>query len=536
MSEVGTAAGIAAAVRAGERTARSVVEESLAAIDAREAELHTAQRRARRRGTGGRRRDRRRRRQGGGPGAARRRARRAEGQPLHPGDPDDVLLADPRGLAAAVHGDRRAACARRRRHSDRQDEPRRVRDGLVDRELRFRCDPQSPRPVTGGRRLERRIGGGGRGRVRAARAGLRHRGDRSASRRRCAAWWASSRPTVGSAATASIAFASSLDQIGPFATTVDDAALLLEAIWGHDRMDSTSIADVPAPLAGAADVAGLRVGVVGGAHRRRRRRPERAERRRARGDRARGRRCRRSIGCPCRAACTDCPRTTSSRRPRRRRTSPATTACATGCASTATDAADMNARTRQSGLRSRGQAPDHARHLRAVRRLLRRVLRQGAAGPHADHPRLRRPRSSASTCCCRRRRRPRRSRSARRRAIRSPCTCPTCARSRPTSPATPRSACRSAAAAPGCPIGVQVLAPALGEPVMFRAARRSRAAAVTAASSEEDVPRGAPVEDAAASHWRKWPAPVTTERSDALGEGHRTCAGKLAGTTWSSGP
>ena len=59
-----------------------------------------------------------------------------------------------------------------------------------------------------------------------------------------------------------IAFASSLDQIGPFATTVDDAALLLETIWGHDRMDSTSIAEAPAPLDGGADVAGLRVGVV----------------------------------------------------------------------------------------------------------------------------------------------------------------------------------------------------------------------------------------------------------------------------------
>ena len=35
-----------------------------------------------------------------------------------------------------------------------------------------------------------------------------------------------------------IAFASSLDQIGPFAGSVDDAALLLEAIWGHDQLDS----------------------------------------------------------------------------------------------------------------------------------------------------------------------------------------------------------------------------------------------------------------------------------------------------------
>ncbi|HBI42303.1 MAG TPA: Asp-tRNA(Asn)/Glu-tRNA(Gln) amidotransferase GatCAB subunit A [Planctomycetales bacterium] len=38
-----------------------------------------------------------------------------------------------------------------------------------------------------------------------------------------------------------IAYASSLDQIGPFAHTVADAALLLEAIAGHDRRDSTSV-------------------------------------------------------------------------------------------------------------------------------------------------------------------------------------------------------------------------------------------------------------------------------------------------------
>jgi aspartyl-tRNA(Asn)/glutamyl-tRNA(Gln) amidotransferase subunit A len=38
-----------------------------------------------------------------------------------------------------------------------------------------------------------------------------------------------------------IAYASSLDQIGPFAHTVAVAALLLEAIAGHDRRDSTSV-------------------------------------------------------------------------------------------------------------------------------------------------------------------------------------------------------------------------------------------------------------------------------------------------------
>jgi aspartyl-tRNA(Asn)/glutamyl-tRNA(Gln) amidotransferase subunit A len=59
-----------------------------------------------------------------------------------------------------------------------------------------------------------------------------------------------------------VAFASSLDQIGPFAATVDDAALLLEAMWGHDPMDSTSIPEPPEPLGADGDVSGLRVGII----------------------------------------------------------------------------------------------------------------------------------------------------------------------------------------------------------------------------------------------------------------------------------
>jgi aspartyl-tRNA(Asn)/glutamyl-tRNA(Gln) amidotransferase subunit A len=61
-----------------------------------------------------------------------------------------------------------------------------------------------------------------------------------------------------------VAFASSLDQIGPFATTVADAALVFEVIAGHDQRDSTSIA-VPAPDVTARlqrGVDGLRVGVI----------------------------------------------------------------------------------------------------------------------------------------------------------------------------------------------------------------------------------------------------------------------------------
>jgi aspartyl-tRNA(Asn)/glutamyl-tRNA(Gln) amidotransferase subunit A len=61
-----------------------------------------------------------------------------------------------------------------------------------------------------------------------------------------------------------VAFASSLDQIGPLATTVEDAALLLEVIGGNDPLDSTSIASPPPRLHEGLDegVDGLRIGIV----------------------------------------------------------------------------------------------------------------------------------------------------------------------------------------------------------------------------------------------------------------------------------
>jgi aspartyl-tRNA(Asn)/glutamyl-tRNA(Gln) amidotransferase subunit A len=61
-----------------------------------------------------------------------------------------------------------------------------------------------------------------------------------------------------------VAFASSLDQIGPFSTDVRDAALLLDVIGGHDPMDSTSIPLAHPSLLNAIedDVKGLRVGRI----------------------------------------------------------------------------------------------------------------------------------------------------------------------------------------------------------------------------------------------------------------------------------
>ena len=60
-----------------------------------------------------------------------------------------------------------------------------------------------------------------------------------------------------------VAYASSLDQVGPMTRDVTDCALLLQAIAGHDPADSTSV-DVPVPdYSGAltGDVKGLKVGV-----------------------------------------------------------------------------------------------------------------------------------------------------------------------------------------------------------------------------------------------------------------------------------
>jgi aspartyl-tRNA(Asn)/glutamyl-tRNA(Gln) amidotransferase subunit A len=77
------------------------------------------------------------------------------------------------------------------------------------------------------------------------------------------------KPTYGSVSRYGlIAFSSSLDQAGPMTRTVLDAAVLHEAIAGHDPMDSTSI-DSPVPLltdaarrGAGGDLSGLKVGVV----------------------------------------------------------------------------------------------------------------------------------------------------------------------------------------------------------------------------------------------------------------------------------
>lgn len=78
------------------------------------------------------------------------------------------------------------------------------------------------------------------------------------------------KPTYGGVSRyGAIALASSLDQVGPVARTVLDAALLHDVIGGHDPRDSTSLTDAWPSFAGAAragaasgSLKGVRVGVV----------------------------------------------------------------------------------------------------------------------------------------------------------------------------------------------------------------------------------------------------------------------------------
>ena len=200
------------------------------------------------------------------------------------------------------------------------------------------------------------------------------------------------RPTYGTVCRYGIvAFASSLDQVGPVAKTVRDCALLY-------RSSPAATRRLDHRRAAAAGRGARRRGPEGSAHRRPRRDA------RGRGHRA-GR------------AATRSPRGRALRGARRRRRR--VLAAAVGRVRPAVLLPDrpgrgllepgplrrrplrpplgpgdglieVYERTRSDGFRRRAEAADHARHLRALGRLLRRVLRQGAAGADGDHPRARR--------------------------------------------------------------------------------------------------------------------------------------------------
>ena len=195
------------------------------------------------------------------------------------------------------------------------------------------------------------------------------------------------KPTYGACSRyGMIAFASSLDQAGPLTRDVTDAALLFRHMVGRDPRDSTSLefpGEIAMPTRRGSE--GHPAGRARGARRLRgrggargpgelrgddqagrvARRDGRAVPPSARAARALGLlpdRARRGLGQP--RAFRRRPLRAAGRRFRR-------------------SDRDVHADARRR-LRRRGQATDHARHLRALERLLRRVLRHRAEGAHED--------------------------------------------------------------------------------------------------------------------------------------------------------
>ena len=348
---------------------------------------------------------------------------RGQGPLLHRGGADDRRLAHPRGAPAALHGDRRAPAGRGRAR----------RCSARPTWTSSRWAPRTRTPPTGRcstRGTASRVPGGSSGGSAAAVAGglapCAIGTDTGGSIRQPAALCGivGLKPTYGAISRyGMIAFASSLDQCGPLTRDVTDAALLLDVDAGPrsaaTRPRSGSRAGsgrparedlkglrfaVPAELAGDAIEPGVRevfeatlrrIEELGG---------EIAE-----------------VPLPhaehgISAYYVIAPAEASSNLARYDGVRYGMRAEGDG------DLIEMYESTRAAGLRRRGQAPDHARHLRALLRLLRRLLRPRAEGADEDRRGLRGGLRGGSTSSSRRPRPRSPSASARRPTTRWRCT------------------------------------------------------------------------------------------------------------------
>jgi len=258
-----TALGIAAAVRAGERSAREILDEHLAVVDAREGELHAFnlvladEARA---------------------AADTIDARVAAGEDPGPLAGVPVALKDnlcTRGIATTCsskilegwHPPYDATVVERLAEAGAILVGKTNLDefamGSSTENSAFgpSRNPHDPTKVPGG------SSGGSTVAVAAGMAAIGLGSDTGGSIRQPAALCGvvGMKPTYGRVSRYGlVAFASSLDQIGPITTTVADAATVFEVIGGHDPRDSTSIPDGPPVISPTLrdGVAGLRIGLV----------------------------------------------------------------------------------------------------------------------------------------------------------------------------------------------------------------------------------------------------------------------------------
>ena len=281
-----------------------------------------------------------------------------------------------------------ARCKRRGAAAARQDEHGRVRDGLVDRELGLRADAQPVGPRARARAAPRAARRRRSRRARAVGARLRHRrldqAARRALRRRRPAPDVRHGLPLRDRRLRVEPRPGRPDRRRPCAT----ARCLYRIIAGRDPADSTTV-ELPEPVE-LPDARG----------------PEGPPHRRAAGDeRGRGHRARRRGGRSQRAIeladelgaeVEECEPAALRRvrprlllpdraRPRRRSNLARYDGVRYGHRADGDgDLDELYERTRRRGLRRRAEAPDHARHVRALGRLLRRVLRPGAEGADGD--------------------------------------------------------------------------------------------------------------------------------------------------------